>query len=267
MSSVAVSARSLLKAVAYGSPLGPYLQTWWQRRQCVQRLSSWTPADEVALRFYAQFIGPGDICFDVGANHGVRTKIFRRLAAKVIAVEPQRSCTAILDSAYAGDPKVYVVSAACGAVPGNGVIRISDEDVLSSLSEEWISAVKHSGRFGVGSWAREEPCVLVTLDDLIQTYGKPSFIKIDVEGYELHVLKGLTQAVPCLSFEFTPERLEAAVACADHLCSLGLAQFNLSWGETFTLFLDSWIGRTELVTLLQRYREDNVIFADIYARQ
>ena len=81
------------------------------------------------------------------------------------------------------------------------------------------------------------------------------------------MLKGLTQAVPCLSFEFTPERLEAAVACADHLCSLGLAQFNLSWGETFTLFLDSWIGRTELVTLLQRYREDNVIFADIYARQ
>ena len=265
MSNVTTAARSLLKAVVLRSPFGPSLQTWYRRRRSIQDLSRWTPTDDAALRFYAPFIGSDDICFDIGANRGVRTKIFRRLAARVVAVEPQRSCTAILHGAYDRDANISVVSAACGAAPGSAVMHVSDIDILSSLSEEWISAVSGSGRFG-GGWTREEPCVVVTLDDLIHSYGRPSFIKIDVEGYELNVLRGLTRPVPCVSFEFTPERFDAAVECADYLCALGLSQFNVSWGDSFALFLDSWLGRDPMISLLQRYREDYVIFGDIYAR-
>lgn len=265
MSNVTIAARSLLKTMILRSPFGPSLQTWYRGRRSVQDLFRWTPTDEAALRFYTQFIGPNDICFDVGANRGVRTKVFRRLAAKVVAVEPQRSCTAILHGAYDRDANVSVVSAACGAAPGSAVIHVSGADSLSSLSEEWIFAVTGSGRFR-GEWTREEPCVVVTLDDLIRSYGRPSFIKIDVEGYELNVLKGLTHPVPCVSFEFTPERFDAAVECADYLCALGFSRFNVSWGDSFALFLDSWLGRDSMVSLLQQYREDYVIFGDIYAR-
>ena len=43
-------------------------------------------------KFYEQFIHPGDLCFDVGANIGNRTVIFLELGAKVIAIEPQKEC-------------------------------------------------------------------------------------------------------------------------------------------------------------------------------
>jgi FkbM family methyltransferase len=267
MSNVTGLARSVVKTILLRCPLGPPLQTWYHRRRYIQDLRSWTTADDAALLFYSRFIGPDDVCFDIGANRGVRTKVFRRLAAKVVAVEPQHSCTAILRGAYGNDGNVSVVSAACGASRGAAILLVSEVDILSSLSPEWMSAVTRSGRFADGRWTSHQSCELVTLDDLIQSYGKPSFIKIDVEGYELNVLKGLTRAVPALSFEFTPERFETAVECATYLSALGLSEFNVSWGESFTFLLDSWVDLKELTALLQQYRENTVIYGDVYAKQ
>ena len=47
------------------------------------------------------------------------------------------------------------------------------------------------------------------------------FIKIDVEGYEYEVIKGLTYPVRSMSFEFTPEYLDATLASLEHLRSIG----------------------------------------------
>ena len=223
--------------------------------------------DETARRFYAQFVGPADVCFDIGANRGTRTKIFRRLAAKVVAVEPQRSCMEVLRGAYDNDPQVTLVQAACGSAKGQASLRVCELDVLSSLSDEWIEAVGHSGRFAKGRWTMEEPCQLVTLDELIQTHGRPAFVKIDVEGYELNVLKGLTGAVGSVSLEFTPECFDAAMGCVDHLRRLGLDEFNVWWGESFELAVDAWVSGDGLSAILSRYREDSVITGDVYARQ
>ena len=38
---------------------------------------------------YRQFIEPGDLVFDIGAHVGDRVSSFRRLGARVVAVEPQ----------------------------------------------------------------------------------------------------------------------------------------------------------------------------------
>ena len=45
----------------------------------------------------------------------------------------------------------------------------------------------------------------------------PAFAKIDVEGFELAVLKGLSRAIPALSFEFTTIQRDVAEACLDRL--------------------------------------------------
>ena len=47
---------------------------------------------EKQLHFYREFTGPGDLCFDVGANTGNRIDPLLQLGAKVVAVEPQKNC-------------------------------------------------------------------------------------------------------------------------------------------------------------------------------
>ena len=56
---------------------------------------------------------------------------------------------------------------------------------------------------------------VTTLDRLIAIYGAPTFCKIDVEGSELQVLEGLTEALPALSFEFLPVSIKRAYGCID----------------------------------------------------
>lgn len=263
---VTARARSYVKGVVARTPLGQPLQAWYRRRRAIRDLGVWTPRDENARRFYSQLLRPGDLCFDIGANRGSRTKVFRRLAARVVAVEPQSSCMAVLRGAYKNDPQVTLVQAACGSIQGQGRLRVCELDELSSLSDEWIAAVSESGRFDKEGWTKQEHCAVVTLDGLIQEHGAPAFVKIDVEGYELHVLQGLTRPIGCVSFEFTPERFETALACVEHLHRLGLREFNVSWAESFELALEAWAPPDRLAVVLDKYREDKVIFGDVYAR-
>ncbi len=64
-------------------------------------------------------------------------------------------------------------------------------------------------RFGntdytVGSYKVSVPTI--SIDTLIDTYGIPDLIKIDVEGAEELVVKSLTKKVKCLCFEWAVER-------------------------------------------------------------
>ena len=149
--------------------------------------------------------------FDVGANVGNRTKILRKLGARVVAVEPQEACRAILKAHFTEG--VEIVEEALGEAEGETTMYVSNADTISSLSPEWIETVKRSGRFAQYSWNERRTVKLTTLDHLIARYGLPRFMKIDVEGYELEVLKGLTQPVEALSIEFTPERAATTFAC------------------------------------------------------
>ena len=164
-------------------------------RSCSARFANGVPGDQTALKFYAEFVRPGETCFDIGANRGNRTKVFKMLGARVIAVEPQCGCAALLRSAFSEDSSVTVVESACGDARGRAQLRIATYDTISSLSADWISAVKAAGRFGDAEWNEVADVAVTTLDSLICTYGDPVFIKIDVEGSEVDVLRGLTRPI------------------------------------------------------------------------
>ncbi len=203
--------------------------------------------------------------FDVGANLGNRTKIFARLAAQVVAVEPQTHCISVLRAGFGKNRAVRLVQAACGASKTTATLRISAGSTLSSLSDSWISAVTKSGRFDAHQWVSTERCRVTTLDALLEEFGVPGFIKIDVEGFESDVLRGLSRPVRGVSFEFTPELIDQAANCLERLSLLGFDEFNFSPGESFELLYSPWLLKDDILSRLQRYRNDTIVFGDIYA--
>ena len=235
--------------------------------------------DLLRLRLYYQFMGRDDVTFDIGAHLGNRTKVFARLSRMVVAVEPQESCMRALETEFGANPKVTLINKALGAREGSAEIMISNATGISSLSPNWVAAVRESGRFKEFTWEQKQAVEVTTLDRLIHQFGMPSFIKIDVEGFEFEVLSGLSQRVRALSFEFVPEYRDAAFRCVQHLSSLGEVNFNYSIGESMKLELKSWVSAKEITALLSKHAEklekrrlelDTYrapgTFADIYAR-
>ncbi len=215
--------------------------------------------------FYSEFIRKGDLVFDVGANVGDRTLLFSDLNATVVAIEPQTSCFRILQRKFGQNQRVKLVNKALGPQEGTAEMMVSDVDVLSSLSPEWIETVMHSGRFSEVRWERKETVQLTTLDKLIEVHGCPAFIKIDVEGFEYEVLRGLSRAVPAMSFEFTPEYFDSTFACIKHLQSLGSVEFNYSINESLEL-ASGWLSGEKVQRRLEIFSCDHIVFGDIYAR-
>jgi FkbM family methyltransferase len=147
------------------------------------------------LNFYRQLIAPGELCFDVGANIGDYTDTLLSLGARVVAVEPQPSCIEELRARFVGHDFATVVPIALGEAEGTARLFLREHTMLASLIEDW------DGRRNLG--AVEVP--IKTLDQLIRTYGHPKYIKIDVEGYELPVVRGLHSKVELISFEYHPQ--------------------------------------------------------------
>jgi FkbM family methyltransferase len=216
------------------------------------------------MSFYRQFIHEGDICFDIGANVGNRSEIFLELGARVIAVEPQSSCVKMLEKRFRGIGNITIVPEALGEKTGAADLLVSEASTISSLSPEWVESVRESGRFSAYSWKKREPVRMTTLDHLISEFGLPDFCKIDVEGFEYQVIKGLSQPVGVISFEFTPEYLEPVLDSIRYLSDLGEAKFNYSPGETMKLAIDEWVNADEIADILKTL-PDKTVFGDVYA--
>lgn len=202
------------------------------------------------IKMYGNLVKPGELCFDIGANEGNRVKPLLAVGARVVAVEPQESCYTKLQKEY-GD-KIIVVPKGIDAQEGEKDLYIASISVFSSFSQEWIDSVK-DGRFYERTWDKKVKVPMTTLDALIKEYGIPAFIKIDVEGFELQVLKGLSEPIRYMSFEYTvPEQTQNAIECIRKIESLDKdAKFNYCTGENMTWAIKKWLSTDQMIEHLQ----------------
>jgi hypothetical protein len=94
---------------------GLYRAARWVHRHVMNRQE--LTALRADMEFYAQFLGHGALCFDVGANYGVKAEVFLRLGAKVIAFEPQAECVREIRARVGPHPNLVIVDAALGSTP------------------------------------------------------------------------------------------------------------------------------------------------------
>jgi FkbM family methyltransferase len=238
--------KKAIKEITRGSALYNPLRDAYQRT-CNRPY--WTNRKEMES-FYSQFISRGDLVFDIGANVGEYTETFLRLGARVIAVEPNPDLQSGLKKIRPAD-RLTVESVALGASNGVADLHVSDRDVLSSLSSDWIAVAKNSDRFQGVSWSRKLQVTVLTLDALIERHGTPSFIKIDVEGFEKEVLCGLSHAPRFLSFEYNTEILETALECITQKCFSPGSEFNITLDRRMALANQRWLSSEEIIEFLR----------------
>jgi FkbM family methyltransferase len=143
------------------------------------------------MAFLLHLLNADDVFFDIGANVGSYTLLASGVrGAKTVALEPVASTYNILSENIALNklqPLTTALNAGAGAAAST--IRFTtDEDTTNHV----LSADESADN------TIEVP--VVTVDSLL-IHNHPTLIKIDVEGYETEVLKGMTNTLNSASLK------------------------------------------------------------------
>lgn len=217
-------------------------------------------------RHYAALIAPGHLVFDIGAHVGNQTRVLARLGARVVAIEPQPQLARWLRWLFRADRRVTVVETALGARPGKASLYPSSRTpTVATLSSDWIASVGSARSFARVRWGAPIEVPVTTLDALIEQHGLPRFCKIDVEGFEAEILRGLSQPIPLLSFEYVPAAIAIACETVGLLAALGPYRFNLTVGERRAFRCPQWQETAATLAWLRARRPDERS-GDVYAK-
>jgi FkbM family methyltransferase len=238
----------------------PQLRTGYLR---VFKHAYWKKYIHGLREFYRPFIAPGSLVFDIGANVGEYSQAFLALGARVVAVEPNPELAAKLSRLR--NQRWTSLECAVGETAGTLPMRLSDMHTLGTLSEDWLKIATQTKRLASRHWERTVIVPVRTLDSLIAQYGRPDFIKIDVEGFELQALRGLKSLPKSLSFEFNGEWTKPTLECLRQPCFPAETRFNYIIGDSQRFALLRWIGAREMAEIAQETlpRHD---YGDIFAR-
>lgn len=180
-------------------------------------------------------------CVDVGANIGNHCLFFSRRFAKVLAFEPNPLAVDLLrwNLRANGVRNVAVHAAGLAERPSTATLSIVDRNLGASHVDDGS---------GNDSAAGDRVQVdLVRGDDLLLDEEAVDLVKVDVEGFELGVLRGLQRTLerhrPIVLAETLPAKIDPATGTtevAELLAGLGYVPFEMAWRRRSRLkWLDS----------------------------
>jgi hypothetical protein len=153
-----------------------------------------------------------------------------------------------------------------GAAAGALELHINTANpTISTFSEAFLRAAYKAPGWEGQTWDDQIVVEVVTLDLLIARYGIPVFAKIDVEGWEEAVIRGLSWQLKALSFEFTTLARDVARACLKRLSLLANYRYNLALGESQALIFEHWLSADQIEHHLSNLPH-TANSGDVYAR-
>jgi len=209
-----------------------------------------------------KLLNSGDLFFDIGAHLGEKSKKILDKNLTIVMLEPLPQCVKQLRESFKNIKNVQILEKAVGRTVGNMKLEINSKvPTISTMAKHW-----KNGRFSNQEWDQKIFVEVTTLDRLIKIYGLPNYIKIDVEGFELDVILGLSQKAGIISFEFTSEFLDQSIKCLNHLEKIGYNEFNFSIGES-RKFYTEWSNTENLISKLKNESKNNkLLWGDVYCK-
>lgn len=211
-----------------------------------------------------------DLIFDIGANMGEKTDVFLKLGARVLSVEPDAACRAILQSKFLryrlrARPVTLVGKAVSDKIGTEQMWIDGPGSAVNTISRKWAEELKeHKQDFKHGNYGLDfsssEQVETTTVEELMRLHGVPYFIKIDVEGHELSVLRGLQRPVPFLSFEVNLRAFrQEGIECVRALHQLKQdGNFNYTPDCSSGLVLRDWLGPEEFYSVLGSCTDESI---------
>tara|TARA_Y100001958_G_C21226905_1_gene552399 strand:- start:73 stop:840 length:768 start_codon:yes stop_codon:yes gene_type:complete len=148
-------------------------------------------------KFHKKFIGKNNLVFDIGANRGDKTHIFKKFTKKVISYEPETRMYKILKERFKNTNVLVsnnLISDKSGMV---NFLSIKNHEAHSSIIKKSISTIKRRQKKDIIKLIKKSS----TLNQEIKKFGKPGYIKIDCEGAEFLILKKLNKKIKIISIE------------------------------------------------------------------
>lgn len=215
--------------------------------------------------FYSQFFQPRDRVFDVGANQGEYSEVFAAEGARVLAIEPNTAFTTRLE-ALARTNTIDPAFVAIGQEPGELTLNVCSTSGFSTLVDPKVDWIANSPDYKDVQWTHTLKVPVTTLDLLAKEYGEPEFVKIDVEGFEIDVMRGMSFRPRYLSFEFGARRKAPSLVCLEHMGERNY-RFRPIVGREYRFATREWMSLDDARAWLDSYSVEEGEYGDMFCHR